>query len=237
MADQLIFSGHVEVNGMKADNPAIKVSPADRISIKGKALRQSVKPLYIIMNKPIQVISSVRDPQKRTTVIDILPERYKGCRLYPVGRLDYFSQGLLLMTNDGDLANALTHPSFNHEKKYEVIIRGQVQRENLEKLKKGLLLEGKIRLRPIQVQQENLSGNDTRLILTLKQGINRQIRRICDQFGWTILKLKRISEASLKLGDLKPGECRELSSAELAELKRSSGRVPRKLNPVANSAI
>lgn len=201
------------------DNPAIKVFPTDRISIRGKALNQPAKLLYVIMNKPIQVICSLKDPQKRTTVIDILPERFKASRLYPVGRLDYFSEGLLLLTNDGELANALTHPSFNHEKKYEVIIRGKIQQEKLEKLKRGLLLEGKIKLRPIQARQENLDNGDTRLILTLKQGINRQIRRICDQFGWTILRLKRISEASLKLGDLKPGECRELSAKELEELK------------------
>lgn len=226
MADQLILNGDVEVNGIKADNPAIKVFPADRISIAGKALNQSVKPLYVIMNKPIQVICSLKDPQKRTTVVDILPEKYKACRLYPVGRLDYFSEGLLLLTNDGELANALTHPRFNHEKKYEVIIRGQINQENLEKIKKGLLLEGKIKLRPIKVQRENLSNGDTRLILTLKQGINRQIRRICDQFGWTILRLKRISEASLKLGDLKPGECRELSAEELRELKSASSKIP-----------
>lgn len=219
MADKYILEGAVEVNGEKIINPATKVLPSDKIKIKGKLLQSRPSPLYLMMNKPIQVICSLRDPQRRTTVIDILPKKYKDSRVYPVGRLDYFSEGLLLLTNDGDLANTLMHPRFNHTKKYDVIIRGKPEAAQLEKLKKGMFLEGKIKLLPIEVQERALKDGNTCLIMTLKQGINRQIRRICDQFGWVILKLKRISEAGLTLGDLKAGECRELTADEITSLK------------------
>lgn len=225
MADQLVLDGFVEVNGKKALNPGARVSTSDEIKVKGKILKAPPPLLYVMMNKPIQVVSTLKDPQRRATVADILPEKYRGARLFPVGRLDYFSEGLLLMTNDGDLANKLMHPRYEHEKTYEVIIRGKAEPEKLEKIRKGMFLEKKIKLRPVEISAQTLPDGNTKLIMTLRQGINRQIRRICDQFGWTILKLKRVSEASLSLGDLKPGECRELYPAELAELKAPGSRL------------
>lgn len=218
-ADELIFAGDVLLNGEKILNPAQKVQASDEISIKGKLLQSPKKAVYLMLYKPVQVISSVHDPQGRTTVLDILPEKYKQLRLFPVGRLDYFSEGLLLLTNDGSLANILMHPRYAHEKKYEVLIRGKLEENKLDELKKGLILEEKIKLLPVNLEVKRLKDGNSLLTMTLKQGLNRQIRRICEQFNWIILKLKRISEANLNLGDLQEGECRELTQTELASLK------------------
>ena len=218
-ADELILAGRVRVNGEKIMNPATHVGQEDQIDVDGHPLQRSVKLAYVMMNKPPQVICSMRDPQGRPTVINLLPEKFKRLRLFPVGRLDYFSEGLLLLTNDGGLANALTHPSFSHEKLYEVLLRGQVLPSQLEMLRKGMLLENKIKLRPIDVEAFPMKGGGARLLMSLRQGINRQIRRICAQFGWTVLKLKRLAEASLELGELETGACRELNPKELAQLK------------------
>lgn len=204
----------------------MKVSSLDQISVNGVSLPSEKEHKYLIINKPVQVVSTLNDPQGRTTLLDLIPEKYKVYRLFPVGRLDYFSEGLLILTNDGELANALMHPRYQHEKIYEVTVRGKVSEKELQSLKKGFLLEDRITLLPMEIVSYPLKNGETRLLFTLKQGINRQIRRIARQLGWIILKLKRVSEASIKLGKLKPGEYRELTIEEIKRLERTYLRSP-----------
>lgn len=218
-ADEYILAGKVEVNGAKVRNPATHVATEDEIRIDGQLINKTRRHIYLACNKPVEVISSVKDPQGRKTVIDLLPDKYKSYRLFPVGRLDYFSEGLILLTNDGDFANLLTHPRHEHKKSYEVIIRGRADSKTLELLRKGMLLEGEIRILPIEIEETRLANGDSRLLMTLRQGLNRQIRRIAAQFGWIILKLKRIGEAGIQLGNLRPGAVRELTADEITKIK------------------
>jgi len=226
-ADELIAAGAVCVNGIVADTLGQRIDPAtDTITVQGKPIVLPSDDLegqnytYVMLHKPIQVVSTVRDPQGRPAVLDFLPEELrKRVRLYPVGRLDYFSEGLLLLTDDGDLTNRLTHPRYHLPKRYQVRVRECVESRMLEIMQKGMTLREGERLAPVEVEvQEN-----TTLLLTLRQGINRQIRRMCRDLGLTILSLRRISLGPLCLGDLPKGSCRLLLPDEVTALKESVG--------------
>ena len=179
---------------------------------------QQEKKYYLILNKPIHTVTTVYDPEGRTTVIDLLPEKYRKIRLFPVGRLDYFSEGLLILTNDGELTNMLIHPRFHLPKVYHVSVRGQVTQEQLDIMQGGMTLQDGEVLAPMLVHALP-HDNYTTLSITLYQGINRQIRRVCDELGLTILKLVRIAEGPLRLGNLSTGEVRSMSEEEVLKLK------------------
>ena len=154
-------------------------------------------------------------------MLDLLPEHYSAKRLFPVGRLDYFSEGLLLLTDDGELANQLTHPRHHLPKYYEVVLRGELSPQGKELMEKGMRLAEGEKLAPVRVERLGLEARNEKLLLTLYQGINRQIRRMFRDLDMTILSLKRIGQGPLKLGALRKGECRELSLAELKELREA----------------
>lgn len=225
-ADELILAGLVRVNGMLADVPGLRINPeADSVTVGGKpvTLRASgpsdATHHYFMLHKPIQVVSTASDPQGRPTVLDLLPRAVKQqTRLYPVGRLDYFSEGLLLLTDDGELTNRLTHPRYHLPKAYLVRLRELPSEKMLGIMRKGMTLREGIQLAPVDAQIE---GPDS-LKLILRQGINRQIRRMCRDFGLTILSLRRVSFGPLLLGDLPKGQCRPLSPEEVAALKRAA---------------
>ncbi|MDR2744081.1 MAG: rRNA pseudouridine synthase [Desulfovibrio sp.] len=221
-ADALILAGRVQVNGRLEQNPARSVVlPDDTLHVNGRVLHRAKKYVYVLLNKPVHVVSTVHDPQGRRTVVDCLPDHLRTRGLHPVGRLDYFSEGLLLLTNDGDLGYRLTHPSCHQKKKYEIVVRGQVDAAALRAMRTGMTLSEGDKVMPVEVKASMGKTGNTILTLTLRQGINRQIRRMCRDLNLTILRLIRVSQGIMTLGDLPAGHTRILETGEIERLARS----------------
>lgn len=218
-ADELIAQGRVSVNGTPAE-AGMRVGPHDTVTVDGRPLGHAQEHVYLMLNKPVQVVSTASDPQGRQTVLDFVPARYSSLRLYPVGRLDYFSEGLIILTNDGPLAQQLMHPSRGSGKTYEVLVRGSAPEEALETMRHGMVLAEGDRTAPVQITAGATPRGNTALTFTLHQGLNRQIRRMCRDVGLTILKLRRVSEGPLRLGNLESGTVRELTPEEVDMLKK-----------------
>ena len=224
-ADEMIRTGRVSVNGSQADLGTVVIPDSDDIRVDGRPLRPvgGEENLIFMLNKPVQVVTTARDPQGRPTVMDLLGKAASRRRLFPVGRLDYFSEGLMLLTTDGELANRLMHPRWHLPKLYRVAVREEVSREALEAMRSGMKLsEGEV-LAPVKAAIAIRDARSTTLELELIQGVNRQIRRMCRDLGLTILKLSRIRVGPLALGDLKPGEFRPLHADEAAALRKAVG--------------
>lgn len=224
-ADTLVFDGRVHVNGVVADSPGIKVAPGDTVEVDGKPIASTPQdePTVILLHKPIQTVTTASDPQGRKTVLDLLPRNLRHQRPFPVGRLDYFSEGLLLLTTDGDLCYRLTHPKWHLPKTYLVVVRGRVPKSAIRTMQSGMTLREGEKLAPVKVKTRQPKQNSQVLEMTLIQGINRQIRRMCRDLDLTILKLKRISMGPIRLGPLNPGEHRVLSRDETRDLRRAVG--------------
>ena len=224
-ADELIKQGKIEINGDLVTEPGIKVDPhSDKVEVQGKKVDiftpAEVDYTYILLNKPIQVISSTQDPQGRETVLDILPTALKSKKLVPAGRLDYMSEGLLLLSNDGDFINKITHPGFEIPKKYLLRIKEEVDNKKIEQLENGMTLRDGEKLAPVQVDMLKKEKSGSSLLeLVLHQGKNRQIRRMCLDLDLTILKLQRTQQGPIELASLRPGEFRYLTEKEVNELK------------------
>ncbi len=229
-ADALISAGRVTVNGRPATELGTKVDPRrDRLAVDGKpvSLAREEAPLTLLLHKRPGLVTTARDPEGRPTVFDDLPPPYRCRRLFSVGRLDFFSEGLLLLTTDGELAFRLAHPRWHVPKRYLVTVRGRVTMEMLEEMAKGMVLAEGERLAPVRSRvSARLAADRFVLEMELSQGINRQIRRMCRDLGLTVLKLVRTSQGPLALGDLPPGQCRELTADELATLRRAVGLKP-----------
>lgn len=219
-SENIIRAGKVKVNGTIAKIGDKADPEKDRIEVNGRLLTlpQSSKHIYIALNKPKGVISSTEDElnQGRQTVRDLI--NIPG-HLYPVGRLDKQSEGLMLMTNDGKLAHRLTHPRFGHEKTYRIEIEGQIEPASLTLWRHGVMLDGKITA-PVKISILEEHPAFTRLEITMREGRKRQIRRIAADLGHPVRKLVRIRIASLKLGNLKPGQWRYLKANEVTALKK-----------------
>ncbi|MFC1875192.1 pseudouridine synthase [Chloroflexota bacterium] len=188
---------------------------SDDVLLDGKAV--PIKPqkfVYLVLHKPKSVLSTVRDERGRRTVLDLLPEKYRKLWLYPVGRLDKDTTGLLLLTNDGDLAHRLTHPSFESEKEYNVCIKGELGDDEIKRLEGGIELEDG-RTSPAAVRK--LKDTDYNYGITIHEGKKRQVRRMFQSLGHFVIELKRVRMGNLKLGDLKEGGVREVGS-ELLQL-------------------
>lgn len=223
-ADEIIFSGRVAVNGRIETNPGYRVRSVECITVDGKPLHPKQEHAYLLFHKPIGTVCTRSDPQGRPTVMDCLPESARKLRLFPVGRLDYFSEGLLLLTNDGELANRLTHPRHHVDKVYEVLVRGLVEERDLKSMRAGMRLSDGTPLLPVAARRITKGdGGNTLLRLVLRQGVNRQIRRMCDDLGLTILRLRRVAQGILHLNELKPGEARFLEPREWQALRISAG--------------
>jgi 23S rRNA pseudouridine2605 synthase len=223
-ADELVFSGRVTVNGDKADSPGIQVDPIrDAVEVDGKpaTLPGSGKEITLILHKPVEIVTTASDPQGRTTVLDLLPNDISAMRPFPVGRLDFYSEGLLLLTTDGELCHRLTHPKWHLPKVYEVTIRGSVPEKAIQTMQSGMKLKEGDKLAPADVVLHPPLAGTQVLEITLIQGVNRQIRRMCDELGLTILRLRRVKQGPVELGTLKRGAWRELSAKELAALKKA----------------
>ncbi len=215
-AEDLIVRGKVRVNGKIVRELGTIVSTEDRIDVSGTRVVLESQPTYVLMHKPTNVVTTMRDPQGRRTVADLIP---KGLpRVVPVGRLDYDTSGVLLLTNDGDLANTLTHPRFGVEKTYRVVVKGRLNPDEIRRLQSGVLLEefraGGARLRVVAVRRET-----SVLDITIHEGKNRQVRRMFEAVGHPVAELVRLRFGPLKLGDLPPGHSRQLTERELAQLR------------------
>ena len=228
-AEELITQGRVEVNGEVVRTLGSKADPStDVIKVDGRRLRFDHRPRYILLHKPKNVVTTRKDPEGRRTVIELL----KGVReyVYPVGRLDYDSEGLLLLTSDGDLAARLTHPRHAVERVYEAVVVGLPADENLEKLRRGIFLDG-ARTAPAQVKRAGTVGRGrnelSRLQITLREGRNRQVRRMCASIGHPVRKLTRTRMGPIKLGDLRPGHWRDLTDREIRLLQEAASLPPR----------
>ena len=219
-SEELIEQGKVKVNGHIA-HIGDKTNPKkDLVTVHGKKINKTNEMKYIALYKPRGYITTVTDDRGRKTVMELV----KGVkeRVYPVGRLDKDSEGLLLLTNDGAFANALMHPSHHFAKVYRVTVRPSVNDEMLLKLRDGVEIDGRMTA-PCEVTV--VSEEEGRVVLefVLREGRNRQIRKMCDAVGLTVARLKRISIGSIKLGMLQPGQHRELSENEIKRLLRSAG--------------
>jgi 23S rRNA pseudouridine2605 synthase len=178
----------------------------------------------LLLHKPPMVVTTAKDPQKRQTVLDLLPDKTNAARLFPVGRLDYFSEGLLLLTDDGDLAYRLTHPKWHLPKTYRVLVRGELTPDKLALMRQGMTLAEGDAIAPVGLKTDppRPDGN-TWLTLVLIQGLNRQIRRMCRDLDLTVLRIIRIAQGPIELTDLPKGACRELTPGELATLRAAVG--------------
>lgn len=222
-ADEFIAAGRVLVNGAPAE-PGLRIDPErDEVTLDGAPLRERHEQHTIMLHKPVQVMTTLRDPQGRPTVIDLLPERLRALRPVPVGRLDFFSEGLLLLTTDGELCNRLTHPRHHLPKLYEVTVRGNVPEKTLQTMRSGMRLAEGEELAPMRARVKNVQAGNALLELELIQGVNRQIRRMCRDLGLTVLRLSRVAQGPLRLGSLRPGQWRELDERELSALRKAAG--------------
>ena len=213
-SESIILEGRVKVNGETVRELGRKVSPEDFIEVDGKPIREEKK-VYILLNKPVGYISTVDDPRGRRTVLDLVADVKE--RVYPVGRLDYDTSGLLILTNDGELTYKLTHPSFEVKKTYLVEVEGKPGKE-LARLEKGVMLSDGMTA-PAAVAEVKTGKNSTSFLLTIHEGRNRQVRRMCEAIGYPVKSLKRIKFAFLELGDLPEGRYRYLTEKEIKMLQ------------------
>ncbi len=217
--EDIIAGGWVSVNGNIVTDMGVKIDPReDIVKVNGKLIELEYEKTYIALNKPIGYISSARDQFGRPTVIDLIDGEFG--RLYPVGRLDYESEGLILLTNDGDLAYKLTHPKFDISKEYNVQVKGLPAVDDINKLRRGIFLEGR-RTRPATIELIKQCENTSTFMVILKEGRNRQIRKMFDFIGHSVILLQRIRIANIALGHLQPGEWRHLTDEEISSLKNN----------------
>lgn len=223
--EELIQNGQVQVNGKTVTELGTKADPAaDAITVNGKPIR-SEKKVYLMMNKPKGVITSAADPQGRKVVTDYLKEIKE--RVYPIGRLDYDTEGLLLLTNDGEFANLLTHPSHHVPKTYLATVKGVPHGSALERLKKGIMLDdGMTAPAEAEYQDVDPENNSATITITIHEGRNRQVRRMFEAISHPVVRLKRIRFGELGLQNLKRGRFRHLTPQEVKELRDLAGRPP-----------
>lgn len=218
--EEYILEGRVKVNGSVITELGTQVSSDDEVMWDEKRIHYEEDYVYYLLNKPIGYVTTVKDEKDRPTVLEFFKDIDK--RIFPVGRLDYYTSGLLILTNDGELTYALTHPKHAVNKTYHVKIEGNIGEEAIEKLRKGILIEGK-KTAPAKVEVIKKYPNTTQLALTIHEGRNRQIRKMCEAVGHPVQQLQRISIGELVQGRLKPGQYRKLTEKEIHYLKQIGG--------------
>jgi 23S rRNA pseudouridine2605 synthase len=231
-AEQMIAGGRVTVNGQVVTEMGVRANPgADRIEVDGRPVGLSApavassEHVYILLNKPAGIVSTARDTHGRKTVLDILEGaqlKERGLRLYPVGRLDAESTGLLLITNDGDLTFRLTHPRYGIEKEYRVLVRSHPAEPALRKLREGVEVEGEM-TSPARVEELGRRGGDTWLRVVIHEGHKRQVRLMTAAVGHPVIELQRVRYGPLTLGNLETGRWRYLAKHEVHALRKAAG--------------
>jgi len=215
-ADVLIERGKVRVNGKTVREMGTLVEPGDKVDVSGTPVRPHTEVVYLVLHKPAGVVTTMRDPQRRRTIAEMLP---RGPRVVPVGRLDYETNGVLLLTNDGELANRLLHPRYGVEKTYRATIAGRLSAQNVRRLNEGVVTPefeaAGAKVRVVAVRKENSVVD-----VTIHEGRNRQVRKMFEALGHPVLLLTRLRFGPVSLGDLPAGQTRPLSAKELAALGR-----------------
>jgi len=222
-ADDLITQGRVELNGRVVTELGTKADPdRDEIKVDGRRLKSAPVKRYLLLNKPAGVVSTRSDPQRRTTVIDLLGRAGLTGYFYPVGRLDFDSEGLIILTNDGGFADRITHPRYELERAYEAVVEGVPDERDLERLRRGVPIDGE-RTQPARVKLLRvLAGKkeQSMLEIILREGRNRQVRKMCDAIAHPVARLRRVRIGAIKDPKLRPGQFRELTDAEVRSLLR-----------------
>ena len=214
-AEQIIRDGRVAVNGVVVTEMGTKLKKNEKVTVDGKVVKPEKNKYYILLNKPSGVLSSVKDDRGRECVVNLIEG--VDARLYPVGRLDYDTTGLLLLTNDGDFMQKVTHPSFEIWKTYRSVVEGAPTETDVKRFAEGLMLEDGKTL-PAVLDVVGYKGNNAIVEVSIREGRNRQVRRMMERIGHPVNSLTRISFGSLELGDLKPGKWRHVRPEEIARL-------------------
>ena len=222
-ADDLISQGRVQLNGRVVTELGTKADPDhDDIRVDGRRLKAAPVKRYLLMNKPAGVMSTRADPQRRTTVIDLLSQGGIRGYFYPVGRLDYDSEGLIILTNDGGFAEKVTHPRHELERVYEAVVEGVPDDRDLDRLRRGIPIDGR-RTQPAEVRLrrtlQTRRGEQTVLELTIREGRNRQVRHMCDAIAHPVARLRRVRIGPISDSKLRPGQFRDLTTAEIRRLR------------------
>ncbi|MNS25735.1 Ribosomal large subunit pseudouridine synthase B [compost metagenome] len=218
-AEEMIKAGRVSVNGQVVDQLGAKADPAtDTIAVDGKPVAFQQRKSYFLLNKPAGFLSTCFDPQGRKTVLELVPY---APGLHPVGRLDKETSGLLILTNDGDFTEALTHPRHGIAKSYMAEVKGRPTAQAIETLRKGVKLEGGMTL-PARVEVLDRRKDTTLILIAIREGRNRQVRRMAEAVGHPVVKLERVAIGELDAGGLAPGQFRTLSEDEVAHLRRQA---------------
>lgn len=225
-AEELILAGRVAVNGEVVSELGTRADAAtDCITVDGTPVKPAEKFYYVLLHKPAGYVTSLKDPQGRQVVTELVKD--VAARLFPVGRLDYNSEGLLLLTNDGAWANRLMHPRHQVDKEYHVRVRGKADPQQIRRLGEGVELEdGPVAGATVRLLKAD--QNNDWLSITIREGRNRQVRRMCAAVGLSVVRLRRIRYGSLTLGGLKPGEYRLLGSAEAMGLDTPAATAPKR---------
>jgi 23S rRNA pseudouridine2605 synthase len=225
-AEDLIAAGAVSVNGGIVRELGVRVDPAtDEVRVRGRLVRPTDTHLYILLNKPMETVTTAHDPQRRRTVLDLLPAEWVAQRVYPVGRLDVDTEGLLLLTNDGEMALRLMHPRFALTKEYEALVANRPSAAAMTAITKGMQLPGESRITaPARAWIVNdTSDEGIWLSIELHEGRKRQVRRMLAVAGIQVLYLRRVRVGPLRLGTLKVGASRPLTTREIAALRKAVG--------------
>ncbi len=228
--EEYILQGRVKANGKVITSLSYDVRESDIITVDDKIYRPAAKKVYLMLNKPKGYITTRQDEKGRKTVMDFLDKKYLRMGVFPVGRLDYNTEGLLLFTNDGDFAYKIMHPKYESEKEYRLTVAGGVDQSALQKLKAPVEIDGKMTQGAV-VKILAASAESTELSVKLKEGKNRQIRRMCEAAGLEVERLMRVSLGGVKMKGLRRGAVRELSDEEIAQLSNEQKVLRKKKRP------
>lgn len=232
-AEDFIVAGHVRVNGTVVRELGTSVAPSDRVELAGKPVVLPESLRYLVLNKPAKVMTTMRDPGGRRTVASLVPR--EGGRVVPVGRLDYETAGVLLMTNDGELAHVLTHPRFGVEKTYRAVVQGRLAGEDMKRFLEGIRLDDH-KSAPAKIRVVRVGPAASEVDVTIHEGRNRQVRRMFEATAHPVISLIRLRFGPLSLGDLKPGNWREATEKELSALRLIAQGADDEDTPVAKRA-
>ena len=219
-SEQIILDGRVTVNGKIVTNLSTEIQFSDSVTVDGKKVKPISKHVYLMLHKPKGYVTTVSDEKDRRTVMDLVRKDFPNVRLFPIGRLDYDTEGLLLLTTDGALCNRITHPRNEIEKIYSVRVEGEIGEMDLNKLRNGVEIDGvmtsKCRAKFISFDSRT---KQSKIEITITEGLNRQVRRMFETIGKTVVFLKRVAIGSLRLGGLSRGEYRRLTLKEVSYLE------------------
>lgn len=215
--EQYVLDGRVKIGGRVVDNLATEVTPKDLVTFDDAPVTPDSKHIYLMLHKPKGYVCTTSDEKGRKTVMDLMPA-YKDKRIYPIGRLDYETEGLLLFTNDGELANIILHPKNEMPKTYVARVKGFMEPEDVKKLEKGVEIDGE-KTKECKVRLLEFDENESRVEITITEGRNRQVRRMFEAIGKEVLFLKRVSIGEIRLGGLTRGTYRKLTIKEMAYIK------------------